>query len=931
MKIPGGTQMWFRKNSSSELNDELQFHLEKEIAQNVARGMPAAEARRQALITFGGVQQTRENVRQVRWTYLAEILAQDLRYALRMLRKSPGFTAVAVLTLALGIGMNSAIFSLIDAVLFRSLPADRQEELVLLRWHAHSRGKVHSHSSYGDCPNQRLKENPNGCSFSLPFQKMLETKNTVFSGLAAFSGAPQLDLSGNGAASIVNSGQLVSGNFFATLGVQAALGRTLGPSDNAPNAAPVMVLSYGYWQNAFGGSPDTVGRVVKLNGQPFTIVGVAEPRFEGLSPGRRIDLWLPLSVRAGLMPRWTPEEDDAGSWWIVILARLKPGVSAAQAQAAASLLYRDETLHEQKPIFADADAPGIDLTPAQQGLQGGRSSILQPLYLLMMVVAVVLLIACTNIAGLLLARATARRKEIAVRLTLGARRGRLIAQLTVESLVLSVLGGTLGLFFATWGARGLLLMTDRDGTGALPFTPHLDLRVLAFTAAIAIVTGVIFGLAPALRSLRVDLTPALKTGGGASEAGAHRTRWYGLGNLLVVAQVSLAIVALVTAGLLVRTLSNLKNVELGFDSNNVLVFGLNPSLAGYKGTQIDSLYRDLQEQFAALPGVASVSYSSAALLSGRLWDMDFHMPGTPETQASESNYMQVGPQFFATMRIPLQAGRDLSGADFAASAARASLPPSAPPDPHAAPVTVVVNQAFVRRYFPHANPLGQHVEAMLPEDASRPRASGWEIVGVVGDARYESLRGDIKPTMYAANAGNAFFSVRTSSDPEALVPAIRDLVNRRNSNLAMYRIATEEQQIQQQVFVERLVARLSSFFGLLALLLACTGVYGLLSYEVTRRTREIGIRMAVGAQQKDVTAMVVRHGLLLALAGAVVGASASFAVNGLMQSILYRVHAGDPLTLAAVTAILVVVALAACYQPARRATRVDPLVALRHE
>jgi predicted permease len=417
----------------------------------------------------------------------------------------------------------------------------------------------------------------------------------------------------------------------------------------------------------------------------------------------------------------------------------------------------------------------------------------------------------------------------------------------------------------------------------------------------------------------------------ASDTGAVRTKWYGLGNALVVAQLSLAIVVLVTAGLVVRTLRNLKSVELGFDSRNLLVFGLNPSLAGYKGVQIDAIYRELQEQFAALPGVESVSYSSSPLLANSEWDVDFHMPGTPESEAANSFYMPVGPKFFATLRIPLKAGHDLSGADFAAAAKRAGLPPNSPPDPHAAPANAIVNQAFVRRYFPHDNPVGRHLEAMLPEDTSRPRGPGWDIIGIAGDARYEGLRGEFHPTMYVASGGNAFFSIRTSAGPKALVPSVRELINRRDSNLAMYKIATEEQQIQQQVFVERLVARLSSFFGLLALVLACTGIYGLLSYEVTRRTREIGVRMAVGAQAKDVTSMVVRHGLLLALAGAAIGAGASFAVNGLMQSILYNVRAGDPLTLAAVTAILLVVALAACYQPARRATRVDPLVALRHE
>ncbi|HYL93146.1 MAG TPA: ABC transporter permease [Alphaproteobacteria bacterium] len=921
--------------SDRELDAEMRFHLEKQIELNLAAGMSAEEARRQAMIAFGGVQQTKEAVREQRWPHFVENLLRDVRYALRMLRKSPGFTAVAVLTLALGIGANTAIFSLIDAVLFRALPANHPSELVLLRWHAHhspQRTGLHSHASYGDCPQDRQGTNPNGCSFSLPFLNKLRLQGGVLSGLAAFAQAPELNLSGNGAATIVNNGQLVSGDYFATLGVKAAAGRTIAPSDDSPTAAPVVMLSYGYWQSAFAGSPSTVGRTIKLNGQPFTIVGVAEPGFAGLSPGSRFDFWLPLSARRNITPRWAPVDDDAGSWWLVIVGRPRPGVSARQVQAALSLLYADETLHEEKPLFVAADAPGIDAVPAQQGLEGERNTVLQPLYVLMMAVALVLLIACANIAGLLLARSASRSKEIAVRLTLGAKRGRLVSQLLMESMVLSVLGAALGLVLARWAARVLLVMTTPAGVaGPPPFRPQLDWRVLAFTAGAAVFTGMVFGLVPALRSLHLDLTPALKSGTGVSGATSSKAKWYGAGNALVVAQVSLAIVALVVAGLLVRTLSNLKRTELGFDAQNILVFHVSPQLAGYKGPQIDALNQELQEQIAALPGVTSVTYSWATLLSGWEWETGIHAPGTPPDEEVPVPFMPVGPGFFHAMRIPLKAGRDFYRADFAAAAARAALPRQADRDPKAPPVTVIVNDAFVRRYFPHANPLGQRLEEVPPSDPKKHKGPGWEIIGVCGDARYDSLRGDINPTMYSASSGEAGFSVRTAADPLAMVPLIRNLINRKDANLPMNRIASEAQQIDQQVFNERLIARLSSFFGLLALLLACTGIYGLLSYEVTRRTREIGIRMAIGARQRDVVRMVIRQGFLVALAGAGIGTAASFAARGLLTAILYRVRPGDPVTLAAVAVLLLLVALAACYLPARRATKVDPMVALRQE
>jgi predicted permease len=917
------------RTAQTDLNDELRFHMEKEVEQNVARGMPPEEARRQALIAFGGVQQTRENVSRVRWTHFVEVLGQDLRYGWRMLGKSPGFTVVTVLTLALGIGMNSAIFSLIDAVLFRALPAQHPEELVVLKWHALHRAKLVSNRSYGDCAAHITRDNPAGCSLSLPFFNQAQSQG-LFSDVEAMAGALQLDLSGNGTASIVKDGQFVSGGFFRMLGTKAAAGRLLQASDNVLGASPTLVLSHSYWQTAFGGSPEAVGKTVRLNGQPFTIVGVAEANFTGLTPGHQVDLWMPLSVSRLVTPRWTPEDESGTFWWLVIVGRLKDGVPMQRAQSALTLLFQNLTEHAEKPYFTEADSPNVEVLPAQQGLVGGSKKILQPLYLIMMAVALVLLIACANIAGLLLARSAARTREIAVRLTLGARRGRLISQLLVESLLLSTLGGALGLIVAHWGSRLLWSLADQDGTGPPPFSPHLDWRVLSFTAAIAIVTGVLFGLAPALRSLRVDLTPALKTGSGASD-GAPRAKWYGMGNTLVVAQVSLAIVALVTAGLLVRTLRNLKSADLGFDSDHLLVFSLDPILAGYKSAQIDSLNRDLQQEIAALPGVKSVTYSWTTLLRGWEWDTGIHLPGTPPKEAADAHYLPVGPGFFTTMRIPLKAGRDFNAADFAIAAERAARPPGAKADPTAAPLTVIVNQAFVRRYSPHVDPLGRHIDPGPADDPNEPREPGWDIIGVSGDAHYEDVRSEVEPTMYAACAGNASFSVRTVADPLAMIPTIRNLVNQRDNNLAMSHVVSEDQQIDQQVFVERLVARLSSFFGAVALLLACAGIYGLLSYEVTRRTREIGIRMAIGARQSDVVGMVMRQGLLVALAGVVIGAGASFAVNGLLTKILYHVRVGDPVTLGAVTAILLAVALAACFLPARRATRVDPLVALRYE
>lgn len=916
----------------NDLDEELQFHLQKEIEQNVAAGMSPAEARRRALISLGGVQQTREAVKQVYWTHLWDVLLQDIRYGWRMLRKSSALSLICILILALGIGMNTAIFSLIDAVLYRALPAQDAQNLLLLRWNAHNRAESLSVTDSGDCPNVNSKVSPSGCIFSLPFFRAAQTQTDILSSVAAFAAAPEIALSGNGPATILNSGELVSGNFFQALGVDAAAGRTLGPADDTPTASPAMMLSYGYWQAAFGGDPSVVGRTVRLNGFPFTIVGVIKRGFEALTPARRFDIWLPLSVRARLTPDWTPRDDQEDSWWLVVVGRLKAGVSPAQAQAAVSLLYRNYTVYGNKPVFQAADEPGIAFVSAQQGLDGSRDQFLQPLYVLLLAVGLVLLIACANVAGLLLARSASRQREIAVRLTLGARRSRVLFQLLLESLMLSLMGGMAGILVGHWAARAMVALVNKAADEGVAVAPRLDVRVLMFTAAVSMLTGIIFGLLPAFRSLRFDLTPALKSGGAGSAGSGSRNRWYSLGNSLVVAQITLAMIALVVAGLLVHSLRSLRNVDLGFEPRNVLLFGIDPTLAGYKDAQADALYRELQEKFAALPVVASVSYSWRPLLSGGLWTTDFHPHGASESESAPTDYMPVGPGFFKTMGIPMQAGRDFSQSDFDISAATVAARKANKPVPDAVPVPVIVNETFVKKYLVNLEPVGQYIEPTASTDTTQPRHPGWQIVGVVRDAKYNRARREISPTIYAPNSGGGvFFELRTKLDPKSLIASVRDLVSHRDSNLALFHVNTELEEVDNSLVVERVLANLSSVFGLLALALACIGLYGLLSYEVGQRTREIGIRMAVGAQQHNVIGMVVRQALALAAVGAAIGLAASFGISRILGSFLYGVRSGDPITLVAVSGFLLLVALAACYPPARRATRIDPLIALRYE
>jgi predicted permease len=889
------------------------------VERNLAQGMNREQARRQALLDFGGVEQTRQIYRESRGLPFLETLFQDLRFAFRMLRKSPGFTAVAVLTLALGIGANTAIFSLIDAVLLRSLPVHDPQQLVVFQWAAHHSPNTKGQYSYMSCPSPNASEE-HGCSFSYPMFQQFQSLQDAFSGVSALCGNVGLNLRGNGPATFVQ-GEMVSGDYFDTLGIGPALGRTFTPSDDKPGAPPVVVLSYGYWQRAFGGDPTAVGRTIWLNNVPAVIVGVAAKGFPSLDPARAQAIWLPLSIspQIGMDLYGTVSGDHpslkAGDdiWWVYVVARLKEGISPRQAQAAAGALFQNDVLDKSKELFKTQDAPRLVLMSASQAISGLREQFSTPLAILMTAVGLVLLVACANVAGLMLARSATRQRELAVRLALGAGRARITRQLITESLFLSLAGGASGILLAYWGVQSLVAFMSRGGLWPSHLAVQLDLRVLLFTLAASVLTGILFGLAPAFRGIRLNLTPALKESPGALASGASPRQWLNLGSGLVVAQVALAILALSGAGLLVRTLENLKSLNPGFDTRNILLFNMDPSLNGYTGARSKSLYTELLARIETIPGVLSATYSFDSLLSGNYWDTSFRIEGETQNTPHQTLGLAAGPKFFETMGIPLLAGRVFTPQDF-------SLPQDTKWEP------AVINEAFARTFFKDQNPLGRRLTGVGHQGTSR------EIVGIVGDTKFRTLRSEIAPTLFVpAGGGEAVCAVRTAVDARKIIPAIHSIISQLDKDLPVLSIKTESEQIDRSLFQERLIARLSSFFGGLSLLLACLGLYGLLSYEVARRTREIGVRMALGARPSDVLRFVVRQGVGLSAAGAILGILAALAVTRYLASLLYGVHPFDPLTFLAVALLLGLVALAACYIPARRASHVDPLVALRYE
>jgi len=905
--------LFLRPRVEAELAAELSFHLDQMTDENIAAGMSAREARQAALRSFGGLTQIQERCREMRRTRIVDELTQDLRYAVRTLRMSPAFTLIAALSLALGIGANTAIFSLIHALLLRPLPGvHAPEQLVALgdpsRTGSLSQGNVRTDL------------------FSYPLYEQMRDHNQSFSGLAASGRSNRLVVgtgsSGGGkppGGTETARGRIVSGNYFSVLGVPAFRGRTFtAAEDRVPGSDPIVVISHSYWTRRFAQDPGVVGRPITLNGSPFTVAGIAPPGFTGDVVGFPTDVWIPLMMQLQVTTG-RPYLDRWDTSWLLLLGRLKPGVSLPRAKAEMDTLVARSVAtfagsKISREIMPDPQAMRVQATPGAAGFSSLRRQFAQPLLILMIIVGLVLVVACANVANLLLERAMGRQKEIAVRLSVGAGRPRLIRQLLTESLLLSGLGGLLGIVFALWAGPALLRLAGGSSSVVLDLRP--DLPILAFTAALALLTGILFGLAPARRATRVELASTLKENArSVVGSGKGAGRWP-VAKMLVVGQFALSLLLLTCAGLFVRTLQNLERLDLGVDRDHILMMRVDPVAAGYTGDRLMAFPAHFLERMQAIPGASSVTYSENGVFSGTESASDVILEGVNSGKSREDGlnlaYDRIGPDYFRSLRVPILVGRDIGPLDRAGS-----------------PRVAVINEALAKRYFPCVSPLGKHLTALGPPDVA------YEIVGVAHDVRDHELRGAVPPRFYTALAQSSEFAsafnveIRTA-EPGALVKTVREAVLAYDPGLAVNEIQPLNTMINDSISHERLIAKLSAVFGLIALVLASIWLYGVVSYTISRRVNEIGIRMALGAQRNDVLSMVLRETMLLALAGVAVGLLLAIAATGLVNSLLFGLSGHDPATLAAATAILVVVALLAGAIPGARATRVNPTQALRY-
>jgi len=837
-------------------------------------------------------------------------MISDLRFTFRQWTKNPAFTAAIVLILALGIGANTAIFTVIDSVMLSTLPVKDPQHLVILtdpNFHGvitgGSRGERTS-LTYGEFED-------------------LRDHNSVFSGLLAASAqVSRLDATIEGAGAPISGGRIlvsmVSGNYFSVLGVKALIGNTFTAAvDRTRDANPVAVISYAYWKDQLGGDPEILTRRIRLNKTSFSVIGVAPPGFFGETYGSVPSLWVPLTMQPEVRLRtdFLSLEQDPGRkiFWLQVIGRLKPGLSFGQARAGIETTFHQYLASQLPQLPQHAQAGFMDqhipLTDGSHGASAIRQSVDAPLVFLMALVSLLLLIACANVANLLLARAMFRQKEVGIRVAMGAKPSRIVRQLLTESTLLSVLGGAAGLLVARWGDALLLRMV---GTAAGDFDLHLDTRILLFTLGVSMLVGVIFGLAPAFSATRINLVAMLKGVGGPEKPGR-----FVLGRVLVVTQIALSLLLLIVAGLFGHSFQKLAAVELGYDRNHLLTFGVPAAAAGFKGAEMRQLYDTLAERLRDLPKVRAVSYSMFDLLSGGESNVPISIDGIAGSSRDMSaNCDRVGPNYFTTIGIPILLGREIR-----------------PQDEGNGQRVAVINRTMAQYYFGDSNPVGRRIS--IPDDSGSAPLD-LVIVGVAADAKYHAAKEKPVRRLYVPFFGtfeptDAAFEIRTSGDPTAVVDAIRATVGKAAPSLPTIGVRIISQIADRQLNPDLILARLSGFFSILAAVLASTGIYGLMSYAVARRTREVGIRMALGAQRGNVLWLILSDTVLLALIGVLIGIPASIGAGKLLSSLLFGLGAADVPVLAAAAALMVAVAAAAGYLPARRATKVDPMVALRSE
>ena len=902
--------MFRRRRLDGELDEELRAHLEMAAEERRRRGMNEKEARQAALRDFGGVTQVRETVREREGLSWLENVRRDVGYALRMLGKNPGFAAVAIGSLALGIGANTAIFSIAKSALLDQLNVPHPGELRLFAWESKRQSVVHS--SWGNWEN--TSSGVTSTSFSYPVYQLLRKQNLELEDLFAFKNVGRVNVTAEGEAEVLQA-DLVSGNFYEQMGVRPQVGRPIEPADDdKPGASPVAVISDGYWTRRFNRSPSVIGKTILVNLVNVTVVGVNPPEFTG-AKGTQVspEIFMPFSLQPLVIP-YTSVESLLTSdkvWWMQIMARVNPGVDEGRARAALDVALKI-AVHATMTVKPTESVPDLILQDGSRGMNEASRHLKEPLVLLMGLVGLVVLLACANMANLLLARSSARQKEMSVRMALGAGRARILRQVMTESLLLALLGGAVGLAVGYLGRRGLLAMFSGP-TEPMSLHGSLDWGVFGFNVALSVATGLLFGLAPAWQSTRAQVSSTLKD---TAQTTTRRRRGFA-GKAVVGFQVALSTLLVVVAGVFLRTVVNLNHVDPGFDPHNIVLFEMRPPQKAYSGEKQIQLFHEITDRLATVPGVESVAATSVPPLSHNYEEDDFKPVGGKAVDKEDAaDNSTVGDQYFATFRIPVVAGRGF-----------------APTDTETSPRVAVVNQALVKKFFPGENPIGK---SFATTDAKNNPLT-YQIVGVCADTRYGSLREEPPPIFYLdyrqapETDWGMTFAVKTRRSRAALTPSLRRAVASVDPNLPLVDVRTQEEQIDELLMQEHIFADLTAGFGLLALVLACIGIYGLMAYAVSRRTNEIGIRMALGARAEQVLAMVLREALWMTGIGVVVGLGGALALGKLIASQLYGLKAWDPGTLMAAAALLAIVAVGSSWVPARRAAAVDPSRALRAE